>query len=214
MGAAMKRLALLFAIALAAPAAVILGAPGVAQAAEEPEAFARVVVDSAELRTGPGSCRVLYTSHRGETFALDGRPGTGFWLASSCRTGGSPMRSATRCSPSPSTRASPKLPRGPGFFARLRSRARAGLAIIGGEPPAIPVRAAPRARSATPRRVRRCSFTTVALEGYIGDGLTAEARRLLYGGGVGPLRPELGRLPLRRAGGGGLSIRPNADPSS
>jgi hypothetical protein len=45
------------------------------------EAFARVVVDSAELRTGPGvSHRVIYAAHRGETFALDGRPGTGFWL--------------------------------------------------------------------------------------------------------------------------------------
>ena len=47
----------------------------------EPDAFARVIVDSAELRTGPGvSYRVLYDAHRGETFALDGRPGSGFWL--------------------------------------------------------------------------------------------------------------------------------------
>ncbi len=47
----------------------------------EPEAFARVVVDDAELRTGPGvGYRVIYDAHRGETFALDGRPGAGFWL--------------------------------------------------------------------------------------------------------------------------------------
>src|SRR5271168_5119333 len=52
-----------------------------ASAQDEPEAFARVVVDSADLRTGPGiSYRVIYTAHRGETLALDGRPGTGFWL--------------------------------------------------------------------------------------------------------------------------------------
>ena len=49
--------------------------------AEEPEAFARVVVDAAEIRSGPGvSYRVIYTAHRGETLAIDGRPGTGFWL--------------------------------------------------------------------------------------------------------------------------------------
>src|SRR5689334_20303792 len=48
---------------------------------EEQEAFARVVVDAAELRSGPGvSYRVIYTAHRGETFALEGRPGSGFWL--------------------------------------------------------------------------------------------------------------------------------------
>ncbi|MGH7434801.1 MAG: SH3 domain-containing protein [Polyangiaceae bacterium] len=53
-----------------------------AQAAdEEPEAFARVVVDAAELRSGPGvSYRTIYSAHRGETFALDGRNGSGFWL--------------------------------------------------------------------------------------------------------------------------------------
>lgn len=48
-------------------------------AGEEPEAFARVVVDTAELRTGPSiSSRTIYTAHRDETFAVDGRQGTGF----------------------------------------------------------------------------------------------------------------------------------------
>ena len=77
-------------------------APSSAQAADpSPEAFARVVVDSADLRTGPGvSYRVLYTAHRGETFALDGRPGTGFWLRVLLPDGRTPTRWATRCSPS------------------------------------------------------------------------------------------------------------------
>ena len=54
--------------------------PARAQSAEdEPEAFARVVVDAAELRSGPGvSYRTIYSAHRGETFALDGRNGSGF----------------------------------------------------------------------------------------------------------------------------------------
>jgi uncharacterized protein YgiM (DUF1202 family) len=74
----LRRAAAAFAI-FAAIAASILGASE-ARAAE-PEAFARVVVDAADLRTGPGvSYRVIYTAHRGETLALDGRPGAGFWL--------------------------------------------------------------------------------------------------------------------------------------
>ena len=56
-------------------------APRAARAAEEPEAFARVVVDAAEMRSGPGvSYRVIYTAQRGETLAIDGRLGGGFWL--------------------------------------------------------------------------------------------------------------------------------------
>jgi uncharacterized protein YgiM (DUF1202 family) len=61
-------------------AAVAEGAPGEDRGIT-PEAFARVVVDAAEIRSGPGvSYRVIYTAHRGETLAIDGRPGTGFWL--------------------------------------------------------------------------------------------------------------------------------------
>src|SRR5271155_5030733 len=58
-----------------------LTATTTARAADAPEAFARITVDAADLRTGPGvSFRVIYTAHRGETIALGGRPGAGFWL--------------------------------------------------------------------------------------------------------------------------------------
>jgi len=72
------------AVGIALALALIIGAvtaSSTARAADEVEAFARVVVDAAELRTGPGgSYRVIYTAHRGETLAIDGRPGSGFWL--------------------------------------------------------------------------------------------------------------------------------------
>ena len=56
-------LALLLALAVPRPAL-----------AEEPEAFARIVVDSAELRSGPGvSYRGIYNAQRGDTLAIDGR---------------------------------------------------------------------------------------------------------------------------------------------
>ena len=52
----------------------VLTIPRTARAEDTPDAFARVLVDSADLRTGPGvSYRVLYTAHRGETLALDER---------------------------------------------------------------------------------------------------------------------------------------------
>src|SRR5215813_7413043 len=77
MGAEVKRLA--FALLFAALVALVPLRS--ARAAEEPDAFARVIVDSAELRSGPSiSSRVIYIAHRGETFAVDGRQGTGFWL--------------------------------------------------------------------------------------------------------------------------------------
>ena len=73
----MKRIA--FVVALLS-ALVVVFAPSTARA-DEPEAFARVVVDSAELRSGPGvSYHVIYNVQRGETLAIDGRQSAGFWL--------------------------------------------------------------------------------------------------------------------------------------
>jgi len=71
--------------------ACLIGGAAAARAADsetEPEAFARIIVDAAELRTGPGvSYRVIYLAHRGETLAVDGRPSTGFWLRVLLRDG-------------------------------------------------------------------------------------------------------------------------------
>ena len=48
-----------------------LSAPASASAEDRPEAFARVVVDELELRSGPGATfRVIGTARRGETLAL------------------------------------------------------------------------------------------------------------------------------------------------
>jgi hypothetical protein len=50
--------------------AIVVGA-NVAQAGEDDEAFARVVVEETALRSGPGvSHRTVYVAHRGETFAI------------------------------------------------------------------------------------------------------------------------------------------------
>ena len=59
---------------------VVLGVPRV-RAAEEPEAFARVIVSETELRAGPGvSHRVIHVAGRGDTFFVRSRSGSDYWL--------------------------------------------------------------------------------------------------------------------------------------
>jgi uncharacterized protein YgiM (DUF1202 family) len=56
-------------------------APAAARATEEEDAFARVIVAETELRAGPGvSHRVIYRAHRGETFLIQTRETSGYWL--------------------------------------------------------------------------------------------------------------------------------------
>ena len=68
-------------VALVWGALVVAGWPGYARAADRVDAFARVVVEETSLRSGPGvSHRVVYIAHRGETFIVESRKGSGFWL--------------------------------------------------------------------------------------------------------------------------------------
>jgi len=109
-----------------------------AAAAEPPSAeanaFARVVVDSAELRTGPGvDSRVVYVAHRGETFALDGRPGTGFWLRVVLADGRVAYALGDEVQPFAVTEGSEGAPSRPGILAPPPLRgSRGGFAMLGG----------------------------------------------------------------------------------
>src|SRR4029077_2542193 len=84
----------------------------------EPEAFARIVVDAAELRTGPGvDYRVIYLAHRGETLAVDGRPSTGFWLRVLLRDGRAAYVLGDEVQPFAVTPGEKEAPSRPGLFA-------------------------------------------------------------------------------------------------
>ena len=62
-------------------ALVLVLRPRSASAANDEDAFARVVVAETDLRAGPGvSHRVIYHAHRGETFLIQTRETSGFWL--------------------------------------------------------------------------------------------------------------------------------------
>jgi hypothetical protein len=199
--------------ALALAAALVALAPS-ARAAEpvEPEAFARVIVDSAELRTGPGvSYRVLYTSHRGETFALDGRPGTGFWLKVLLPDGRSAYALGDEVQAFAVNPHDENAPRRPGLFAPPPLEgSRVGLAIVGGLLSLPQVGAGIQRYGYLEVRPSLLVHRSVALEGFLGDGLTSDGTQLLYGGGVAIfLAPSWSVCPFVDLGAGGLSILPS-----
>jgi hypothetical protein len=188
--------------------------PAVALAADavQPEAFARVLVDSADLRTGPGvSYRVLYSAHRGETFALDGRPGTGFWLKVLLPDGRAVYALGDEVQPFAVDPNADNAPSRPGLFAPPPLEgSRGGLALVGGVL-SIPVEGAPTQHYGYVEvRPSLVLHKTVSLEGFVGDGLTSDGTQLLYGGGVAIyLAPDWPVCPFVGLWGGGLSVYPN-----
>ncbi len=182
---------------------------------KEPEAFARVVVDSAELRTGPSvSYRVLYVAHRGETFALDGRPGAGFWLRVLLPDGRSAYARGDEIQSLAVNPNDEGAPSRPGFFSPPPLEgARGGLALMGGLL-TLPVTAGGAVKNYgyVEARPSLVLHKTVALEGFVGDGLTSAGTQLLYGGGVAVyLAPDWPVCPFLGLFGGGLSVFPNQD---
>src|SRR3954468_21871064 len=62
-------------------AMAVLAFPARSRDADEDDAFARLIVAETDLRAGPGvSHRVIYHAHRGETFLIQTRETSGFWL--------------------------------------------------------------------------------------------------------------------------------------
>ncbi len=188
--------------------------PRAALAADEPEAFARVVVDSAEMRSGPGvSYRVIYTAQRGETLAIDGRLGGGFWLRILLPDGRVAYALGDEVQTFAVRPGEPDAPSRPGLFATPPLEgAHAGLAIVGG------VLAIPIADGSTKgfgyleARPSIVVHRTVTLDGFIGDALTADGAQILYGGGATVnFAPSWPVCPFLGIAGGGLSVRPNAD---
>ena len=181
---------------------------------QEPEAFARVVVDAAELRSGPGvSYRVISTAHRGETLALDGRPGGGFWLRVLLPDGRAAYALGDEVQPFAVRPGEPDAPSRPGIFAPPPLEgARGGLAIIGGVL-AIPITdKGTQAFGYIEARPSLVLHKTISLDGFLGDALTADGSQVLYGAGVTVhLAPSWPVSPFVGVGGGGLSVFPNSD---
>jgi hypothetical protein len=179
-----------------------------------PEAFARVVVDSADLRTGPGvSFRVIYSAHRGETFALDGRAGSGYWLKVLLPDGRAAYALGDEVQPFAVREGDQGAPSRPGFFAPPPLEgAKGGLAIVGGILSIPVVGGAVQRQGYLELRPSIVLHKTVALEGFVGDALTSDGSQILYGGGVTiNLVPSWPICPFVGIAAGGLSVFPNSD---
>ncbi|MGD0677034.1 MAG: SH3 domain-containing protein [Polyangiaceae bacterium] len=180
----------------------------------EANAFARVVVDVAEFHSGPGvSYRVIDLAHRGETFAIDGRPGTGFWLRLMLPDGRTAYALGDEVQPFAVRPLESGAPSRPGFFAPPPLQgSRAGFAMLGGLL-SIPVTGGGVQRFGyVEARASLVLHETVSLEAFAGDGLTTDGTQLLYGGGLSIyLAPTWPICPFVGLFGGGLSIVPNPD---
>jgi len=181
---------------------------------DEVEAFARVVVDVVELRSGPGvSYRVIATAHRGETFALDGRPTSGFWLRVLLPDGRAAYVIGDAVQPFAVRPNEEGAPSRPGFFAPPPLEgAHGGLAIVGGilsGPTGDGSRATFGYMEIRPQIVLHKS---ISLDGFLGDALTSDGQQLLYGAGATVhLFPSWAICPFVGLGGGGLSVFPTSD---
>jgi hypothetical protein len=205
----MRRLLSIAALALFA----LLLVAAVARA-DEPEAFARVVVDAADLRTGPGvSYRVVYTAHRGETVALDGRPGGGFWLRVLLPDGRVAYALGDDVQPFAVRSGEPEAPSRPGLFAPPPlAGAHGGLSIVGGAFHTPLTGGSSATYGYLEARPSLVFDRTLALDAFIGDALTSDGSEILYGGGATVfLAPSWVVCPFAAIGGGGLSIYPNSD---
>ena len=166
-------------------ALLALVAPRAARAAdEEPQAFAKVVVDEAELRTGPGiSFRVIYTAHRGETLALDGRPGTGYWLRVVLPDGRIAFALGDDVEPFAVVPGEPGAPSRPGIFAPPPLEgARAGLAILGGVVSTPVANGSIQQFGYVEARPSLVLHRSVTLDGFIGDLFDKPNMRVLESG--------------------------------
>lgn len=169
------------------------------------DAVARVTSSSSELRAGPGlAYRVIHRAERGETFPIQGREGTGFWLRVYLSDG----RTAYLLGDTADTVLLGELDgaamRPPGVFAPPPlASARGGLAMTGG------VFDANGYAEIKPAFVVNASLS---LEPYVGLVMSASGRSLLYGGAATlNLAPDWALAPYLSLGGGGFEHLPNDD---
>ena len=189
-------------LAFAALLSLLLLASVPANAAEDEDAYARVVVAEAELRAGPGvSHRVIYRAPRGETFLIATRETAGFWLQVSLPDGRTAYVLGDTVEPVSASEDSAEAARKPGFFAPPALQdARGGFAMLAG----IYDRS-----GYVELRPALVIAPAIAFEPYLGLALQSDSRRLIYGGaGTLNLLPDFAIAPFVTIGVGGVHEQP------
>lgn len=211
----MKRALLALSLLLTAP---ILAHPQTASAADEVEAFARVVVERAEVRSGPGaSYRTIATLERGDTVAVDRRGSDEFWLKVTLDDGRAGWVLGDEVEVYAVKSSEPDRPSRPGFFAPPPLLgAHGGMAILAG---GIGSTISP--KSQTPYYAVDGYFEVrpiwvlapqISIEPWAGLSRTDDGSLYNIGGwGVIHLFPDLAVDPYLGAGGGWVFSKTNAD---
>jgi SH3 domain-containing protein len=196
-------LAALFGAALGAAPAAAQDAPVGVDG--DVDTIAKVTSSESELRAGPGlAYRVIYRAERGETFAIQGREATGYWLRVYLVDGRTAYLLGDTAETVLLSDLGGQASGAPGVFAPPPlDSATGGLSMKGGVfdgqgyaeiEPAFVVNA------------------SLSIEPYVGVVLAASGRRLLYGAAATVnLAPDWALAPYVSLGGGGYTILPNDD---
>ena len=183
--------------------ALLAAAP--ARGAEEEDAFARVIVAETELRAGPGVAhRVLYRAHRGETFLIQVRETSGFWLQVVMADGRIGYVLGDTVEAVAVSEDAKDAPSKPGFFAPpALQEAHGGFSLMGGVYDRDGYVELKPAYVLAP---------AIALEPFIGLSLKSDSRRMVYGlAGTLNLAPDWAVAPFVTIGFGGMHETPKDD---
>jgi uncharacterized protein YgiM (DUF1202 family) len=176
--------------------------PALAADAEQEDAFARVIVAETDLRAGPGvSHRVIYHAHRGETFLIQTRETSGFWLQVAMPDGRTAYVLGDTVEAVAVSEDAPDAPAKPGFFAPpTLQQARGGFALMGGTYDRDGYVELKPAYVLAP---------AIAFEPFIGLALKSDSRRMVYGlAGTLNLAPDWAIAPFVTMGAGGMHETP------
>jgi uncharacterized protein YgiM (DUF1202 family) len=179
--------------------------PPAAAAATDPEdvdAFARVIVADTDLRAGPGvSHRVIYHAHRGETFLIQVRETSGFWLQVAMPDGRTAYVLGDTVEVVAVSEDAPNAPSKPGFFAPpALQQAKGGFALMAG---------AYDRDGYVELKPAYVLAPAIAFEPFIGLALKSDSRRVVYGlSGTLNLAPDWAIAPFVTIGAGGMHETP------
>jgi uncharacterized protein YgiM (DUF1202 family) len=175
---------------------------GSASAADDEDAFARVIVADTDLRAGPGvSHRVIYHAHRGETFLIQTRETSGFWLQVVMADGRTAYVLGDTVEAVAVSEDAPDAPSKPGFFAPpALQQAKGGFALMGGVYDRDGYVELKPAYVLAP---------AIAFEPFIGLALKSDSRRVVYGlSGMLNLAQDWAIAPFVTIGAGGMHEQP------